>query len=54
MKLTEEKERQMSMMNKRHRRLYEIMEKSANKKEKRVATLKKKAKKASAGVMKKN
>ena len=41
----EEKERQLAMMN---NRLYEHMEENANKKQKRIDTLKEKAKKASA------
>ena len=44
----EEKERQLAMMNNRTKRLYEHMEENANKKQKRIDTLKEKAKKASA------
>ena len=44
----EEKERQLAMMNNRTKRLYERLEENASKKQKRIDTLKEKAKKASA------
>ena len=44
----EEKERQLAMMNNRTKRLYERMEENASKKQKRIDTLKEKAKKANA------
>ena len=52
-RMSEEKERQLAIMSRHKRLLYERMEKIANKKEKRVASLKKKANMTKGGLQKK-
>ena len=51
--VSEEKERQMAMMSRHKRHLFEMIEKDVNKKEKRIASLKKKAKMVNGGLQKK-